>query len=93
MDCRQTHEPSVFALARFQKLIADLHDTVDHLAEIEEQMAQAVTDMKAQGHPRQHLLVSESMLTDLRGLLATALPYRKSPPNEFAASERHLTVG
>jgi hypothetical protein len=93
MHCPQTDDPSVFALALFQECVVDSRQTLDHLAKIEATMANAVAEMKAQGQPRERLLVSESMLSDLRELLNMALPYRKPLPNESAHSERHLTVG
>jgi hypothetical protein len=73
MHCPQTDDPSVFALALFQECVVDSRQTLEHLAKIEATMANAVAEMKAQGQPRERLLVAEMILDDLRGILGNSV--------------------
>lgn len=75
MNYQEPDEASVFALKRFQEIVADLQDTLQHLGEIDEEMGQALADMKSQGLSRARLLVGHAMLNDLRGIMALASPY------------------
>jgi len=92
MDRQQNEDTSVFALSRFQEYVADFRQTLEHLAEIEQTMANAVAEMKAQGQPRERLLVAEMILDDLRGILRRSLLHAK-PQRAFSpTSEADVNV-
>lgn len=83
MDQQRTDGISVLALARFQECVVGFRQTLEHLAEIEETMANAVAEMKAQGQPRERLLVAEMILDDLRGILRRSLLHAK-PADDYS---------
>ena len=92
MNHQQSDDPSVFALSRFQGHVADFRRTLNQLQQSEQGMAQALAQMKAQGHPRERLLIAEIMLDDLRGILRASSPYVKLKRAFSPTSEADVNV-
>ena len=62
-------DTNVFAVARFQSCAADLRFTAAHLQAIEEEMADALQEMRRQGESPERLLIAGEVLADLRAAL------------------------
>ena len=71
-------DDTVFALSRFQACTADLRHTVACLQAIEEEMAEAVQEMRHQNETAERLCIAEDMLADLRAALREIAYVRQS---------------